>query len=604
MKAVLQNKRLYEFIATSILLLVCFTPLNFAQGSGKALLFTGASSETYVDCGNNASLQITGSLTLEAWVYISNPTGRTNSILKKYGTDNSTVGYELYTAASHPGILTFRIRNGGNYTLYSTTTISANTWTYVAATYDVTSQVMTVYINGVPDGTLAGPTALTDSPSDFAIGTELPVTTTKVFDGRMDEVRVWNVARNAAQIQADMCKKLTGSESGLVGYWNFDNITYPNCPDLTSNGNTGVMTNMASANIVTSGAAIGDASTYNYTSPSAVSLASTYDAGLTINNISGAPSGIQIYRVDSAPNVTTPPDSLNQLSRVEYFGVFIVGGTSPTYDATYFYSGHPYITEETKLRLASRTNNAATSWAMEYNFYPNTTSHSIKLTNQTAVTNEIILGTTTLVDPLPVQISSFTANVNGKDVVLSWKTETEVNNFGFNVERKALNRAQKDNGTWEKIAFIHGHNNSNSSHDYSFTDINANSGNKFVYRLKQIDNDGKFSYSNSVEVTLTPDKFSLLQNYPNPFNPTTTIKYNVPQESYVTIKIYDVLGNEVQTLVSSRQTSGTYEVNFNANRLASGIYFYRMQADVVASKSTTGNAGKNFVVIKKMLLIK
>ncbi len=144
---------------------------------------------------------------------------------------------------------------------------------------------------------------------------------------------------------------------------------------------------------------------------------------------------------------------------------------------------------------------------------------------------------------------------------------------------------------WENIGFVVGHGNSNSPKTYSFTDDSPLGGSKFQYRLKQIDTDGKYEYSDEIEVEIIPSKFALYQNYPNPFNPSTKIKYQIPEVSFVTLKVYDVLGKEVAALVNEEKQAGNYEVEFNAINLPSGIYFYRLQ---------TGN----FVATKKMVLMK
>ena len=187
--------------------------------------------------------------------------------------------------------------------------------------------------------------------------------------------------------------------------------------------------------------------------------------------------------------------------------------------------------------------------------------------------------------PLPVELSSFTAILDDVNIRLDWKTETEVNNYGFEILRQARD------DEWDLLGFVEGHGNTNSPKQYSFIDKNLTSGSSFAYKLKQIDNDGKYEYSQVVEVLLAPNDFTLYQNYPNPFNPTTIIKYSLPHESIVTIKIFDVLGSEVKTLVSEKQEEGTYEIDFNASSLASGMYIYRMQAG-------------SFVQLKKMMLIK
>jgi streptogramin lyase len=198
---------------------------------------------------------------------------------------------------------------------------------------------------------------------------------------------------------------------------------------------------------------------------------------------------------------------------------------------------------------------------------------------------------------VPVELTSFTAKTNGNSVNLNWSTSTETNNSGFHIERSVISNEVR-NLFWENIGFVNGNGTTTETQSYSFADNNLNSG-KYVYRLKQIDFDGTFEYSNEVEVIINvPEKFELSQNYPNPFNPSTTIRYTIPnvtlsgvEGSRVQLKIYDVLGNEVATLVNEAQSSGNYEVTFNGSSLASGTYFYKLQAG-------------SFVETKKMILMK
>jgi len=190
---------------------------------------------------------------------------------------------------------------------------------------------------------------------------------------------------------------------------------------------------------------------------------------------------------------------------------------------------------------------------------------------------------------LPVELTSFSVNFSGDNVVLRWSTETEVNNYGFEIERgSSLNSRISD---WEKVGFVQGHGNSNSPKEYFFTDI-PNGGTKFQYRLKQIDNDGKFKYSSVVSVEIKVlNEYTLNQNYPNPFNPSTVISYSIPVSSKVTLTVYDMLGKLITTLVNENQEAGSYSVNFNAAGLSNGMYFYKMQSD-------------NFVKTNKMLFLK
>lgn len=186
---------------------------------------------------------------------------------------------------------------------------------------------------------------------------------------------------------------------------------------------------------------------------------------------------------------------------------------------------------------------------------------------------------------IPVELVSFRAIINKGSVELNWTTATEVNNRGFEIERNV-------NGKFEVIGFVNGHGTTTNRQSYSFIDNNPGTG-IVQYRLKQVDFNGTYSYSNVVEVDLsTPNYFDLAQNYPNPFNPTTTIRYSIANAVNVSLVIYNTLGEEVMTLVNNQFTEpGVYNVVFDASNLASGTYIYRLTAG-------------DFVMTKKMVLTK
>jgi hypothetical protein len=202
----------------------------------------------------------------------------------------------------------------------------------------------------------------------------------------------------------------------------------------------------------------------------------------------------------------------------------------------------------------------------------------------TAQLDGIIVGTSwSLV--VPVELTSFSISANNGDVILSWSTATEVNNSGFEIQR------QNGESEFVSIAFVPGHGTTTESKSYKFIDANLSSG-SYTYRLKQIDFNGTFSYSSEVNVDINaPIQFELAQNYPNPFNPSTTIKFSLPQNSFVTLKVYNALGQEVSTLVNGFTESGIHSINFDASNLNSGIYFYKL------------DAGK-YSDVRKMTLIK
>ncbi|MCB0727304.1 MAG: T9SS type A sorting domain-containing protein [Ignavibacteriae bacterium] len=185
---------------------------------------------------------------------------------------------------------------------------------------------------------------------------------------------------------------------------------------------------------------------------------------------------------------------------------------------------------------------------------------------------------TTTWGALPVELSSFTSSVNLRNVTLNWSTTSESNNSGFDIERSNLNSEE-----WTKIGHMNGFGTSETSHNYTYTDRGLATG-SYSYRLKQIDYNGNFEYFNlNGEVVIgTPNEFSLIQNYPNPFNPTTSIDFNMPQEGFVSLKVYNTSGKEVATLVNETRAAGYYTVNFNATNLSSGVYYYRLESNGIS----------------------
>ncbi len=189
---------------------------------------------------------------------------------------------------------------------------------------------------------------------------------------------------------------------------------------------------------------------------------------------------------------------------------------------------------------------------------------------------------------LPVELSSFEAFSIGKNVRLEWTTSTEVNNYGFEVQRKSIllgpllqagSRAAGEAGGFQKVGFVGGHGTTSAPQNYSYTD-NIYSAGAFLYRLKQIDRDGAFQYSNTVEVTvaLTTDDYRLSQNFPNPFNPSTTIRFAVKSPQRVSLNVYNMLGQEVRTLYNQEAEAGVvYAIPFDGSGLSSGVYYYRLR---------------------------
>ncbi|MCC6865543.1 MAG: T9SS type A sorting domain-containing protein [Ignavibacteria bacterium] len=200
-------------------------------------------------------------------------------------------------------------------------------------------------------------------------------------------------------------------------------------------------------------------------------------------------------------------------------------------------------------------------------------------------------GGTICTGALPVTLISLESRVSKRDVKLIWVTENEINNRGFDIERR-----KADNGSWEKISFVKGMGNTTGQTIYSYDDKKLNTG-KYKYRLKQIDYNQNFEYydlANDVDIG-KPLNFDVSQNYPNPSNPRSKIDYEIPVSGKVAIKIYNLLGQEVVSIMNEVKEAGYYTAEFDGTNLASGVYIYRLIAE---------GEGEKFVKTMKMVLVK
>ena len=298
------------------------------------------------------------------------------------------------------------------------------------------------------------------------------------------------------------------------------------------------------------------------------------------------------YTTNGGTSWTSESGNLNAVTgpSIRWAEIFNVGGVT-----------HYFLATSTGVYFTTTLNGNSTTWTQEATSSVGNAVCSMldyrPSDNTIAVaTHGRGIFTSTISSPLPVELISFTGGTSNGHVNLAWKTETESNNSGFEIDRAKSIEDQHSNNksgleNFTRIGFIKGSGNSNSPKQYTYTDNSTLSG-KYYYRLKLIDNDGQFKYSKVVEVDINaPGEFMLNQNYPNPFNPTTTIQYAIPKSEHVTLKVYDEIGREVASLVDENKEAGRYNITFNGSNLASGIYFYRLQA------------GK-FSSIKKLILLK
>ena len=189
---------------------------------------------------------------------------------------------------------------------------------------------------------------------------------------------------------------------------------------------------------------------------------------------------------------------------------------------------------------------------------------------------------------LPVELVSFAADVSKDVVKLMWQTATETNNFGFDIERSS------DGVAFSKIGFVPGHGTTTIPQIYGYEDKDVVAGGTYSYRLKQVDTDGSFEYSAILQVEINlPQNFTLSQNFPNPFNPETSIRYELPEAVEVKVSIFNLLGNEIRTLVNEQKEAGVHSILWNGKdnagrEVATGAYLYRIKAgEFVETKRLT-----------------
>lgn len=717
-------------------------------GPRNALSFDGTNA--YVSIADNSSLHLSNTITIEAWVYPTNLTGR----FSIYSTrrNNDAGSYQLEVGNGDVGTWSNRVSVSGIGTWIAQTydnAISPNVWSHIVYIRSGTGAgTHKIYVNGVEQTLISDDAySFVDNSSVKLIGTGTNLAND--FAGQIDEVRIWNDVRTQSEIAGNMCMTLKGNETGLAGYWRFDQVAGTLAPDLTDNHNDGTLNNMTDddwvsasefntwvglngsnfwnsaginwslGNIPTSSDNVGipnadpggyaftlyvDANKqcrnlcisstaslelYNYSLTVSGNVLSAgtltgnsasekiiFSGGSSIHDIYSS-SSLSLYDVEvndaygakllsnctinhaltltngdfdlNGYNITlgsnaaltesagnTVKGTSGKISITKNIGVPTnanVGGLGAVITSTSNLgstiverthsaaagSGNQGILRKYKIQPVTNSGLAATlrfyydeselNSISESNLSlfksPDGTDNSWNTQNGNANSTDNYVELTGINDfsywtlgnnasPLPVELSSFTANTVGEKVSLNWKTETEVNNYGFEIERSVSSSQSsvdsQSQNTWEKIGFIQGHGNSNSQKDYSFTDENPSDG-IVNYRLKQIDNDGKIVYSQEIEVEIIPLEVALYQNFPNPFNPTTAISYQLSAVSNVMLKVYDVLGKEVATLVNEKQNAGVYKIAFDGSKYPSGVYFYRI---------TTGD----FVQTKKLLLLK
>jgi len=300
---------------------------------------------------------------------------------------------------------------------------------------------------------------------------------------------------------------------------------------------------------------------------------------------------LNVDEINSSPGTNGNLPSGVDKTVTKYWNISPTNGAVTTgyYSISIDITGIDGISDPKKIFLLKR-NNSNSEW--ENLGYPALVDGNICTWSGLNSFSEFTLGGD-INNPLPVQLNSFNAIKGKNEVILKWQTTSEINCFGFEIERFVTTANSNNNPEWKSIGFIKGNGSSNSTIDYTYTDNTPVAG-VILYRLKQIDTDGSVSYSSEISIEIgAPEEYSISQNFPNPFNPETVIRYQLPEISQVKLELFNILGEKIKTLIDDEMEPGNYEFKLSLSdiTLTSGIYFYRITAG-------------NFTSVKKMVILK
>ncbi len=571
------NNDIYEFDNVKVTGTLANQP-----GSGNCLDFAdqGGSNGDYILLPDYFPDLVSTDFTVAAWINSDN-VGSQGQRVFCYDESNSPAGFSLSLGDGGSGRLRFYVRgaSGGGGVILDVTNsdyfLSSNTWYHVAITHSTSgNNARKIYINGV----LVASDTYTSNPSGKAgrasiAGETDDGETSNRFNGEIDEMSIWSDDLTQTEIRNLMCKKLAGNETDLMAYYRFDETTGTIASDATGNYPGDLKAMDPASDWVTSGASIGNTSTYEYNSGAwagqTVLHTSPDGDSLQVSLVTGDPECVHIYNVSEQPNSSSGSSGVGGNSN--YYGVFHGFGTGTTYTSTLFYGENNAFQasdalDESFIQVYTRSNNAVTSWTLG--------TATLNVVNKTltlvATSTEFILGNSQ--NPLPVALIELNGVAEEHHNRIYWKTATEVNSDRFEVERSL---AGED---WQQVGSIPAAGNSKQTIAYAFKD-SVLTESRLYYRLKSIDKDGSTSISDVIEVTRSiktspDDHIANFILYPNPTQNTESIriKSNISLTEYNSIAVYDYHGKRMleQALTWSENK---YELELKLNsELPTGYY--------------------------------
>ena len=552
------------YIGVSILLTLNQTLLagTASYNSGNCLSFNGTSSVVSFT-NNNLNLDAGNTMTVMAWVKWTDKTNAgqwANMVTLNANTSTGDNGQFWLQNSQYNTNFEFALQTTASrqYT-QSVTNPVVGQWYHVAGMYD--GAFIYIFVNGVQESRVACTGNITSFQSAFKLvfgEWAFSGNAYRPFNGDIDEVSIWNIALGQTGIRNNMCKKLAGTESGLVGYWRMNETSGNVVYDLTANKRNGTSSNTS---IVYSGAPIGDACAYTYGGTSLSLKHPTNNDSLKVSNFSAAVTGIYIYRIDTAPNASVLPTGISSIYNDYYFGVFIVNSYGQTYQVNWYYEGHPGILNGNKLDILSRSNNASLTWSDLSSNVVNSTKYVYN--GLQTDRNEYVLATKGM--PLPIELIYFDAVLKNTSMEINWSSATEIDNDYYTVERST-------NGTdFEAIEKVAGKINSTEKIDYSITDTKPNKGMNY-YRLTQTDMDGKTTTYPMVAAEYKVPTVSEVTVYPNPSSGSEfSINITCLAAGTLNVTLFNTEMQQVKTLDVLTQ-QGLNQIKINATDLDSGLY--------------------------------
>lgn len=536
------------------------------KGPGYALTFDGVDDYVALDDSFDQAGQFE-QITIEAWVNTSAKGGGNVNDQGAIIDFDGNEYFSLYIDKKN-GRVGFRTTDVDETVndLESKDKVNDGEWHHIAAVYNGSDKI--IYIDGKESASVAnahsgnslgtGETRFgfigEGSKADSHNGSRKSY----FFEGSLDDVRLWNTARSQEEIRSTLTEKLSGNESNLLYYFNFDEGVDGIATDKVSGVSGTLSADLQSAGWVASGVYMGDQSSYTYDAAE-YTYSIPGKGAVTVTITDGKPEGIHIYYVGETPNDTTLPDGITSMEGY-YWGVYVMGNTK--YTLTYDYSDYTGGIDTAMLVLAERPHSGST-WA---HGNPQKGSKKLVIPDQTGTEYILGSGEETV---MPIELLSFDAGIEGSDVNIDWTTTSELNNDFFTIERS------RDGKEYEIVGTVDGAGNSDESLSYSFTDRNPMAG-KSYYRLKQTDFDGKFEYFAPVLVNYTTSTSEelMLSVYPNPSHNqiiTVTVEGMASgQESRVVMM--DLQGNAVFRQDIRDEGMGAVAVEIDPRNMSAGNY--------------------------------